>query len=58
MKITRRGGKFYNTWTEGDKVYTQDLKSGRRAKMTRKQARASLRSTSDMKAARKYANGN
>lgn len=34
-----------------------DLRTGYRSKMSRAKARASLRSTSDMKAARKYANG-
>lgn len=56
MKITRRKGQFFNTWVEGDTVYTQDLKTGRRSTMTRRQARLALRDTNDMEGARKYAN--
>lgn len=57
MKITCRKGKYYNTWKEGDKVVTQDVKTGRVAKMSRKQAKLVLRDTKDMKAARDYSNG-
>lgn len=58
MKITKtRNGTYNNTWVEGDKVHLQDVKTGKTRTVTRAQARKDLRDVSDMKAARKYANG-
>jgi len=66
LKIVRntKTGKFYNAWNEGDKIILQDLRTGRVTKAKRgaynKNRGASKyvhRETKDMKAARKYANG-
>lgn len=59
MKIVRtKKGVYANAWTEGNSVVYQDLKTGKTRKVTRDQARSSLRNVKDMKAARDYANGN
>jgi hypothetical protein len=56
MKITRQKDKFFNTWEEGGRVHTQDVRTGKTSSMSRGLARRRLRDTTDMKAARKYAN--
>jgi hypothetical protein len=58
MTITRntKNGKYYNTWFEGNKTFTQDIRTGKTQTLNSDYAQGVLRPGS-AEAARNYANG-